>query len=251
MRIQTSSVVTIFVALLIVSGTTGCITRVANNPWYSPKGYTMSNPFSNGKGALAVAPPFKTQGQQIQKPSLAETPTNIREVPGGYTRDTGIASRTPAPARDVPSNTTFPQDQPWRDQPSPMMSHSPTGVNDFGRGYSEVTVTPSHYPQNHNGVAPVDYQQYRGPGQPALAQHGQPGTQYPMHGGTYPMNNYQSTTNYSPNTVGPYGGSQPNNTPSQPDPYSGIQSPPATPPGFSYEQPGTSPFPPFHNGGPI
>jgi hypothetical protein len=167
MRIHPSSIATVFVALLFVSGSVGC--RSNGGAWYNPKTYSLNLPFAKPES------PFSADAF-AGKPSIDSVP-DIATMPGGYTSvDQGLASR-------AGFNSTVPGGYPAEYQ------NSPSSSNHFGSEYS--TADPSTYP-------PV----YAAGNSPAAAvQH-----QYQQDMGHNPVNQTVYQGNQMPGNTTPYGG---------------------------------------------
>ena len=134
MRVHFSSVATVFVALLFVSGTVGC--RSNGGDWYNPKTYSWTNPFakdgspSGNRSAAVAANP---------RPSVDSRP-DVSPPPGGYSA--GTADRTALNAR---TSGGF---APWEQQ-NPTVSHTPPP---HMGGYSEPVLSsnPPNYAPHGN-----------------------------------------------------------------------------------------------------
>ena len=96
MRVHFSTFVTIFVALLFVAGTVGCLSN--GGTWYNPKSYTWTKPF----GKDSQAPPYTPDALANPKPSLDSHP-NIDRPAGGYSDESSLQANRSA-AQSGPSS---------------------------------------------------------------------------------------------------------------------------------------------------
>ena len=134
MRVHFPFIVTISVALLFISGTTGC--RSNGGPWYNPSTYSLANPFDK-KEKPSNAPIFG-EASPNPKPSLEGIP-NVGSPPGGYTDAASLAAtRTGSTAGTVSSSPP----EHWA-QHNQAASQSSPGL--YGSGYSNVAAAPSQY----------------------------------------------------------------------------------------------------------
>ena len=224
MRVNFSFVVTIFVALLFVSGTTGC--RSTGGPWYNPTSYAFVNPFDKDSPSKSnVAPPFDSLANE--KPSLASQP-NIGPPPGGYTGGTSLAGR-PVPTAGISQSP---------DSLGQQTQMAPQGPPNLYGGYSFPE--PSQYPPSYmdnafagHGAAPMP-QQAAAQGNPYL---------YPMDAVQQAANNsapqiYHQTTLQQPMGA-QVGWEQPGHfgaMPQQHDPLGAMQQPGMVPmTGFGHD----------------
>jgi len=267
MRVHISSIVTIFAALLLVSGTVGC--RSNGGPWYNPATYSFSNPF----GKERQESPYSSNMAKT-KPSLDSQP-NISTPHGGYTDS---ASRAGSPASTGGTVSSSPpehlaqynsQYNPATQQNSPNPYSSYT-VADPSQ-YSPYTYTESYggqsggQPYNGQGSPASPYQYSANQGQQSPYQYRQEAVQhaqnYPAmpYGEQLTQTTYQTTSAYQPqpyqpqsaNNVpaGPYGNTEqpgqyaPFGTTPQSDSYAGTPQPTAvSPSGFGQGQPVSTPY---------
>jgi len=247
MRVHFSSIVTILLALLLVSGTVGC--RSNGGPWYNPTTYSFASP--SGKGRPAS--PYSSSVAN-QKPSLDAQP-NISAPHGGYTDNASFAA-SPASSGGTVSNTP----------PAHWAQHNPVPQQNVPNSYSSYTVAdPSQYsPQTYTEAyggqsvpAPTSTYPYvatqgqQSPYQyspePVQQAHSYPAMPYGEQ--QHAQTAYQTTSAYQQQPmynapVGTFGAAnQPSQYGSQGtmppnDPYAGMQQPSTVPPsGFGQEQP--------------
>ena len=243
MRANISSMATVFVALLFVSGTVGC--RSNGGDWYNPKSYAFTNPFANMNNPFAKdnqAPPFSPDSVANSKPS-ADSQPNVGVPPGGYTDD-AYANRAGSTNMATPSSIPA----HWG-QPNPMAQH---GSSSALGGYtdpepSQYASYPDYARQNA-ASAPYQYAPNSNPYlyQPEAAH--QANSQMP-YGNDYMQPSYQATSAYAAqppaNSIpaGTYGTTEqpgpytPFGTMSPVDPYTAAQYPgaPTSSPALSYE----------------
>ena len=246
MRIHFSSVVTIFVMLLFISGTVGC--RSNGGAWYNPKSYTWTNPFAKDNQAPPYMPDSFANANKL--PSLDSQP-NISNPPGGYSNESSLySSRSGSHSGDMGG---YSPDQGYQ--------NSGSSPNPYG-GYS--IAEPSPYPPAYAERQPSGT---NGPYQTETAQYGNP---MPYGGNVYPGTEYHATsaTSVNPNThnyppamhstsvdnygVDPMGNYAPFGTMSPNDPYAAVQQPSTVPPVGFGDQPAHAPYPnqnPYPNGG--
>ena len=229
MRMTPSSVVTVFVALLFVSGTVGC--RSNGGPWYNPKSYAFTNPFTKDKDN--PAPPFSAGHTAQGKPSLGAKP-NVDVPDGGYSDSSRLATRSP-------SQSGMQGGHSFESQPSPVASSLHSGYS-----VADPSPYPSHYMSGQPSVTTASHAQYQY--QPEM-QHGinqgPYGYDYPAGTQYHPVNmvspsttpNYATAENFgsafgstgpsamSGGNYAPFGAAQPQ----QNDPYGAMVQPqPAT-----------------------
>ena len=247
MRVQFSSVVAIFIALLFVSGTVGC--RSNGGDWYNPNTYSWTNPFArDGQDSPRPSNTFANT-----KPSLDAHPTNISIPPGGYSDGAAsIANRSVSPEGVSGSSAT----DPWGRQ-NPVASNTPPSHLSGQSGYT--VAEPSSFPPayitgmvgNHS-VAATHQQQQHIPQHSQFPQemahhHMMPygPSDYVQTGFHQPVNHasaHQHPVHHAP--MGTHGGgmdSQGNYAPfgtlPQNNSFGAIQQPVAVPPtGFGFEQ---------------
>ena len=185
MKVHVSSVCTIFVVLLFVSGTVGC-RNTGGGPWYNPSTYSLVNPFD--KENKTPKSPYSSDAPERAKPSLAAQP-NISPAPGGYTDGTSLAARSDTLGGSV---STAPPEH-WGTS-SPIASQGTPGP------YGGYTIPePSQYaPQQYqqgmydgqNNV-PASYDYYRSQSQSPSQQYPtqqNPPVNQPVGGNTMPYN---------------------------------------------------------------
>ncbi|MDR0328244.1 MAG: hypothetical protein LBI05_08125 [Planctomycetaceae bacterium] len=169
MRVHFSSVITLFVALLFVSGTVGC--HHTGGDWYKVSSYTFSNPFDKDKDGLAAkkggqAPPFSSGALATVKPSTDSKPVvGLSTPPGGYSdgnrADSSIITGLSAGAAGTVS-TTPPEH--WGQQNLAAQQGSPNQYNGYPvtepsqySPYADYTY-PGSTPSPHQASAPPQYQ---------------------------------------------------------------------------------------------
>jgi len=250
MRVHFSSVATIFVALLFVSGTVGC--RSNGGDWYNPKSYTWTNPFSKDDQASHRSPDAFAN----TKPSLDAHP-NISAPEGGYS----IGSR-PGEFASAPSTGTFggnPSD-PWG-QHNPVASHTPPS---HLSGYT--VAEPSPYPpaymtgmaggyalgNNHHGIAsmPQQHVHQQNPfphqSQQAMEQrqnmmpyghsdYVQTGFHQPANSNVHQQQMQHQAPFGTHGSMEHHGNFAPFGATPQNDPYVAVHQPVTVPPGFGHE----------------
>jgi len=251
MRANISTIATVFVALLFVSGTVGC--RSNGGDWYNPKSYAFTNPFANVNNPFAKdnqAPPFSPDSTANSKPSTNSQP-NVSVPPGGYT-DEAYANR----AGSANMTTTHSMPAHW-EQPNPMAQH---GSSTAYGGYSDPE--PSQYASYSDyakqNAAPASYQHSPNPNPylyQAQAETAQQANSQVSYGNDYMQSSYHATSAYAAqppaNSVptGAYGTTTqgyyaPFGATPQVDPYasthqySGVPTPSPT---SAYEQPAPGP----------
>ena len=184
MRVHFSFIVTTFVALLLVSGTTGC--RSNGGAWYKPTSYTFSNPIKIPFSKDKESAPLYADSQNT-KPSLGEIPS-VNTPPSGYTTDGSLAAgRTGSAGGTVSTNPP----EHWPQHNNPMAPNS-SGTG----GYSgPIAAYPSDYlpytePYNGQGASPAPSYQYP----QGVAQH-----QHTMPYHTQIPSGYEMTNAVQPN----------------------------------------------------
>jgi hypothetical protein len=181
MQVHFSFTVTIFVALLFISGTVGC--RINNDgPWYNPKTYAFTNPFAKKE---SEAPPF-TAG--TNKPSLGALP-DIDVAPGGYT-DGSFAHRTGSSGGTTVS-TTPPAHWGQQNPVTPQGQSHPFGGYTVAEPsqYNPYDIAPSS--SLHSGQSVTPHSPF-----PQQSQyHYQPEAMYQAGD---PMYNYMQTSAHIP-----------------------------------------------------
>jgi len=255
MRVHFSSIVAVFAALLLISGTTGC---QLNGPWYQPSSYAFSSPFGKPGGQRS---PDALAGS---RPNLGERP-NVDPPKGGYTNQGSLAQRS-----SQGTQGGFGTD-PWGQQ----QTASQTPPEHLGLGnYSQVAVADPSNPPNYmvyggenssyaspQGAATpyqnTQYQQQYAPQQQYQYQQEMPQQQNQYYGAStygqgqqsqmpYQVDNYMQTEyqttsmHVQQNPVnqvagGSPGGYAPWGTTPQNDPYAAMQQPtPAPPSNYDY-----------------
>jgi len=266
MRVHVTSVFSLFVALLFISGAVGCH-YTGSGPRYSPTSYTFVNPFD--KGNQAPKSHYASESTERSKPSQAALPNTkvgISPPPGGFT-DGGntVASRSDIPGGTA--STTPPEHWGVQNHVAPQTSQG---------GYAGYTnpepsqYAPQQYQQSYDsGSVPASYN-YPGTTQQYPVQQYSPQNQYPggagqPTGNTMPSNaaptygagqsydgsnlyGYQPRANTAPadtfatNQPSAYNSTVPNSTVPQPN-YGG--QPAASPSGYAYDQPVPSNYPTY------
>ena len=243
MRVHFSFIVAIFVAFLLVSGTTGCVSK--GGPWYSPSSYTFANPFD--KKEKSSSAPIFGEALPNAKPSLDGVP-DIGTPKGGYTDATSFAA---TPSNSVPGTVSSNPPEHWGQQnhiasqssPSPYGGYtSPSQYSPYtAEAYGGQSVPSSPYQYSPQGQAPSQYaagtSQY-----PAAMPYGDttpPGYQMTSAVGSsaYPQAN--STIDNGGGNYAPYA-VQPQYDPS----FVAQQQQPvaATLPGYSYTETASNPY---------
>ena len=246
MRVNFSSVATIAVALLFISGTIGC---KSNGPWYDARSYSFSNPFSKdnrGSKGGSQAPLFSAS-ESNRKPSLDAGP-NIENPQGGYTSSTSLANRSDVPVSNIPPAH-------WGEQRSPIAQQSMQGSYTVPEPSTHSLYGSDIY-AGGQGVPQQQYQSNQYQYQPEVAQHAygnvspygmgeyQPTVyQTPVTQNEYPMNQNQVNIHglgEMPGSYSPMGGMPqqypPQQISQQYDPYNAAV--PQPPQGYGgYEQP--------------
>ena len=243
MRVHFSSIVTIFVALSLVSGTVGC--RSNGGPWYNPATYAFSNPFDKDR----LESP-NSSSMANRKPRLDSQP-DISAPLGGYTDNSSLAA-SPASSGGTVSSTP----------PAHWAQHNPTAQQNSSNSLGGYTVAnPSQYsPQTYtesytygggqgSPVPTSPYQQYpqeavqqahSHSAMPYSGQHAQAAYQATSAHQQQPMNSVSAGAYGNmeqPGQYGHYSATSPS------DPYAGAQQPTAMPPaGFGHEQSVPSPY---------
>lgn len=250
MQIHFPSIVTVFVALLFVSGTAGC--QNTGGVWYNPKSYAWTNPFSKSDSSTRENP----------KPSL-DSRSNIVSSHGEYTdnqyanRSGGLSAGTSSDwGRQNPVSPQHPSNV-YGDFSNAVPSSYPPPYLVDGGGQppfgSQGAVPSSPYPSHQNQIS-YQYQPETTQYQMAQSQYG---TSTPNLYHEYSAPQYQHTAGHAPiqsqENIGynynPFGVVPPQ------DPYAaGIKQPPYNmpadyQPGYgNYDQQSTS-SPPYSGGG--
>ena len=225
MRIHFSSVATIFVALLFVSGTVGC--RSNGGDWYNPKTYSWTNPF-NKDNPTAHRSATTTANT---KPSFDSQP-NLSTPPGGYSASTADRSASRSGGSYSPSS--------WEQQNQTATHIPPPHLG----GYSDPVLSnnPPNYAMDGNmvGLHQQQHMEY------VVPQQSQVPHQYTQGMGgiaqqqnmPYGPSDYVQTDYRQPANAGSY--QQIQQAPGTVD-YQGNYAPfgPVTvpPTGYNYEQP--------------
>ena len=240
MRIHFSSIATIIVALLFISGTVGC--RSNGGDWYKPGTYSWVNPFEKS----SQESPRSSGTLAKSKPSLNEHP-NISTPQGGYSAgaSSGEFAASPSSAGTLNSSVA----DSWGGQHNPMASQVPPS---HLSGYT--VAEPSPYPpsymvegQNMVGshsvaAAPMQHPHSQFPQEMAQQQNLMPyGPSDYVRTGLHQQVNTANTSVYQQpaqqTQMGVQGNYAPFGVAPQSDPYAAIQQPAAVPPmGFGYEQ---------------
>ena len=134
MRIHCYSLLTLFVALLFVSGTVGC--QHTGGPWYKTNSYSFWKPTSK---KTSQAPPYSSESLANSKPS-SESQPNISSIPGGYTVGADRYARTTSPS-DYSAN-------PGVNQTTASQQGTP---NPYSYGGYTSAADPSSYPPSYAG----------------------------------------------------------------------------------------------------
>jgi hypothetical protein len=246
MRVHFSSIVLIFTALLLVSGTVGCQSN--GGAWYNPKSYSWTNPFSKEN----AAPPYSPNAL-ANKPSLDAQP-NINTPQGGYTDKALTANRTGSPggtaSASPPEHWSQQSSMGSQGTPNPYSNYTvpePSQYLPYAGAYDGQGAAASPYQYAQQNPSPYQYS-------PETAQRSNSmpyGGDYSVPAGYQPTANHVPVDNFSVNpaagnyTVGnypPLGGAHPN------DPYiAGVQQPQQSgavqPTGFGvYNQPASGSY---------
>ena len=252
MRVHFSPIVTVFAALLLVSGTVGC--RSNGGPWYNPTTYSFSNPFGKDR---QTSPHSSSMAKT--KPSLDAHP-NISIPHGGYTDS---ASHAGSPGSSGGTMSSSPPEHLAQYNNPTMQQNSPNPHGSYTVAdpsqYSPYTYTESHAGQ---GSSTSPYPNLANQGQQSPYPYRQESVQqaqnYPAmpYGEQYTQNTqtaYQTTSAYQPQPTNnvptsPYGSmEQPSpyaspGTIPQSDPYASTQQQTAvSPSGFGQDQFGQNP----------
>ena len=241
MRVHFSFILTLFVALLFVSGTVGC--RSNGGAWYNPTTYSFVNPFSNASPGNSA--PLYASGGQNPMPSLDAIP-NVDSPPGGYTGGT-LANRNGTTGT---VSSTPPEHWATQTSPNPYGGYTDPQPSQYSPYSSEPYnvqqgVSPSPYqyaPQGQNpqfSSVPSQYQNM-------MAYESTPPGQYQLTNGVnlngnpqQPVQNTQYETLQSP--YDPYAGNPYTGNPGNPQMIPQQQSPPPAG-GYNYGETTPSPY---------